>query len=75
MLWADRIALGFLELLFLAFLLTGAIGFLNSLFSVSADRVYGVFIAGAFLIILPLWWVARIAESRARRRRSSRGRR
>ena len=75
MLWADRIALGLLELLFLALVLTGAIGFLNSLFSVSADRAYGVFIAGAFLIILPLWWVARIAEARARRRRSSRGRR
>ena len=35
MLWADRIAL---ELLFLALVLTGAIGFLNSLLSVSADR-------------------------------------
>lgn len=75
MLWADRIALGLLQLLFLALVLTGAIGFLNSVFSVSADRAYGEFIAGAFLVILPLWWVARIAEARARWRRSSRGRR
>lgn len=68
MLWADRIALGFLELLAVALLLFVAINYLTSAFSVTPDKVYGLFIASACLMILPFWLVLRMAERRWTRR-------
>ena len=69
MMWSDRIALGFLELLLIAIALILAINYFSSALPLTADRAYGLFIGGAFLIILPLWLVVRIAERRGRRRR------
>jgi hypothetical protein len=69
MMWADRIALGLLELLLIAIVLLVAINLFSSAFPLTADRAYGLFIGGAFLVILPLWLVLRIAERRGRRRR------
>lgn len=70
MLWADRIALGFLELLLIAIVLLSAINHFSSAFPITADRAVGLFVGGALLVILPLWLVLRMAERRGRRPRS-----
>ena len=69
MMWSDRIALGFLELLLIAIVLLVAINYFSSALPLTADRAHGLFIGGAILVIVPLWLVARIAERRGRRRR------
>lgn len=69
MTWSDRVALGLLELLFIAIVLLVAISSFSSAFSITTDRAYGWFVAGAILIIIPLWLVLRIAERRANRQR------
>ncbi len=69
MMWSDRIALGFLELLLIAIVLLLAVNYFSSALPLTADSAYGLFIGGAFLVIVPLWLVVRIAERRGRRRR------
>ena len=69
MMWSDRVALGLLELLFIAIVLLVAVSYFSSAFSIATDRAYGWFVGGAMLFIVPLWLVSRIAERRARRRR------
>ena len=68
MMWSDRIALGLLELFVIAIVLLLAINYFSSALPLDADRVYGLFIGGAVLVIVPLWLVLRIAERRGRRR-------
>jgi hypothetical protein len=67
MMWSDRIALGLLELFLVAIVLLLAINYFSSALPLSADKVYGLFIGGAVLVIVPLWLVLRIAERRGRR--------
>jgi hypothetical protein len=67
MMWSDRIALGLLELFLVAIVLLLVINYFSSALSLSADKVYGLFIGGAVLVIVPLWLVLRIAERRGRR--------
>ena len=69
MMWSDRVALGLLELLFIAIVLLVAVSYFSSAFSIAADRAYGWLVGGAILFIVPLWLVLRIAERRARRQR------
>ncbi len=69
MLWSDRIALGFLELLFIAIVVLLAINYFSSALPFSADKAYSWFIGGAVLVIFPFWLVMRIAEYRTERRR------
>jgi hypothetical protein len=68
MMWSDRIALGLLELFLIVIVLLLAINYFSSALPLTEDSLYGLFIGGAVLVIIPLWLVLRIAERRGRRR-------
>jgi hypothetical protein len=69
MMWTDRIALGFLELLAVAMLIFLAINYFTSANPLTASKVYGSLVGGGSLVILPLWLVLRVAERRGSERR------
>jgi hypothetical protein len=61
--WSDRIALGFLELLFIAIVVLVAASHFSSAFSITAGSAYGWLVGGAILLIVP----ASVAYCRAAR--------
>ncbi len=68
MMWADRIALGLLELLLILIGVLFAISLFSSAFAMNGDKAYGWILGGAMLVIFPLWLVFRTAERRGRKR-------